>query len=53
MNSIRDDQRKLQKAARLAYKLRMNLFHEAGPTLETRPKRGGHAFRKRRSLREN
>jgi len=53
MKTLPYDWRKLQKANRLAYKLRMNSLHEAGSALETRPKRGGHAFRKMRSLREN
>lgn len=48
-----DDQRRLQKALRLTYQAKVNSLRENGSAVDIEPKRGGHAFRKRRTFRES
>jgi hypothetical protein len=48
-----EDQRRLLRAIRLTHQIESNFFRRNGTLVETRPKRGGRAFRKRRSFREN
>jgi len=45
-----EDQHRLWRAIQLTERLQANFHRENETTVETRPKRGGHAFRKRRSL---
>lgn len=42
-------QKRLQRAIRLTYQIQANFARENGSVQDTRPKLGGHAFRKRRS----
>lgn len=53
MKLSNEDQKRLLRAIRLTYRIRANFIHENRMILETRPKLGGHAFRKRRSFHEN
>lgn len=53
MKLSHEDQRRLQRAIRLTDQIRINFLRDNGSAVETRPKRGGHAFRKRRSFHEN
>ena len=46
-----EDQRRLMRAIRLTERIQANFIRENDTSVETRPKRGGRAFRKRRSLR--
>jgi hypothetical protein len=48
-----EDQRRLFRAIRLAHQIHANFLRESGAASETRPKRGGRAFRKRRSFHES
>ena len=45
-----EDRQRLWRAIRLTGRLQANFLRENDTTVETRPKRGGHAFRKRRSF---
>ncbi|MGA2534133.1 MAG: hypothetical protein ABSG19_13985 [Candidatus Aminicenantales bacterium] len=44
-----EGQKRLQRAIRLTHQIMANFARENGSVQDTRPKRGGHAFRKRRS----
>ena len=46
-----EDQRRLLRTLRLTERIHSQSFRENDQTGETRPKRGGRAFRKRRSFR--
>jgi hypothetical protein len=48
-----EDQRRLIRAIRLTYQIQAHFLKESGTALEARPKRGGRAFRKRRSFHES
>lgn len=52
MKLSHDDQRRLRKALRLTYQTRVNSLRENGSAVDIEPKRGGHAFGKRRTFRE-
>jgi len=47
-----EDQRRLVRAIRLTHQIQANFLREYGVLTEARPKRGGRAFRKRRSFHE-
>jgi len=44
-----EGQRRLQRAIRLTHQIQANFAREYGSVQDSRPKRGGHSFRKRRS----
>jgi len=48
-----EDQRRLLRAIRLTYQIQAHFLREHGLVPEVRPKRGGRAFRKRRTFHEN
>jgi hypothetical protein len=48
-----EDQRRLIRAIRLTHQIHAHFLRENGIVPEARPKRGGRAFRKRRSFHEN
>ena len=47
-----EDRRRLMRAIRLTHQIQANFLRDGPAFVETRPKRGGHAFRKRRSFQE-
>jgi hypothetical protein len=53
MKLSHDDQRRLRKALRLTYQTRVNSLRENWSAVDIEPKRGGHAFGKKRSFHES